>query len=201
MAWNLFKQKGPRKGRNDRKDVEHFLIDAIESFENRDYVEAIKRFQLIAKLYPDHPIAHLILGRAYIELKDFPRAIVALYDHLEVVPDSAEAMIYLGLAYFECNELGLAQARFEEAMKLKVNSVLARENLVITKISAGRLEEAMADLLQLRKERPGDQSLVELVVLALGKMGKWEAAKQYLQQNDGSTTLDGALASIAAESH
>jgi Flp pilus assembly protein TadD len=201
MGWNPLKRKTGRNLEPDRNDVEYLLLEAIESFENHDHLEAIKRFQLIIKLYPEHPMAHLMLGRGYVEIKDFSRAIGALHDHLQIIPHSEEAMIYLGIAYFECKELALARTRFEEAIELKANSMLARENLIITKMTAGRLEEALVDLLRLRKERPGDKDIVELVVLTLGKMGKWEIAKRYLHQNEGTAMLDTALALLLLEPH
>ena len=100
-------------------------MDAIESFESGNLKDAIDRFEIITKGYSDHPLAHLMLARCYIERKQYEKAIGSLYSHLKVVPNSVEAMVYLGLAYYECGELTLAQARFEEAMKLKQNSILA----------------------------------------------------------------------------
>lgn len=182
---DLFKRKTKAINRFSPSDAALFLIDAIDAFENRNYEEAIRRFNLLGEAYPNHPLAHLMLGRCFIELKRFESAINEFYKHLKVVPNSVEAMIYLGLAYYECGELALAQARFEEAMKLRVSSYLARENLVITKIASGQLEDALNDLLAMNKEDPADKNVVELLVLTFGKMGKWEAAKQYIQHNLG----------------
>jgi tetratricopeptide (TPR) repeat protein len=168
------------KQTRSKNEVEHFLLDAIVSFEDSDFQVAVQRFELIVKAYPDHPLAHLMLGRAYIELKRYEKAIMALYSHLRIVPNSVEAMIYLGLAYYECNELKIAMEKYQEALLLRSGSLLARENLIITKISAGRLDEALDDLIEIRKEKPDDQDVIELMVLVLGRLGKWEAAKQFI---------------------
>ena len=184
MLKNLFKKKTKTIDRLSAFNVEHFLLDAIEALESKDYEEAVKRFSLLAEAYPDHPLARLMLGRSHLEMKHFPQAIEEFYKYLNVVPNSVEAMIYLGLAYFECNEFALAQARFEEAVKLRASS-LAWENLLITKISAGRLDDALNDLIALNKDNPADKDVLELLVLTLGKMGKWEAAKQYIHHNAG----------------
>jgi tetratricopeptide (TPR) repeat protein len=183
----LKKKNADRKKKQlEKREIENFLVDAIESFETHDYENAIRRFQLITKAYPDHSIGYLFLGRAFLERKQYERGIEALYEHLKVVPESVEAMIYLGLAYYECHEYDLAQHRFEEALKLRTSSLLAQENLVITKITAGRLDDALDDLTILQKEHPGDKLFVELLVLTLGRLGKWEAAKQLVADMEKS---------------
>jgi tetratricopeptide (TPR) repeat protein len=190
---NIFRIPQKQPAKQDKRNIENFLIDAIEAFENGNLPDAVERFNLIIKAYPDHPLAHLMVARCYIEGKKFEKAIDALYGHLKVVPNSVEAMVYLGLAYYECGELALAQSRFEEAMKLKQNSTLARENLVITKISAGHLDEALNELIALHDEQPQDQNVVELLVLTLGRLGKWEAAKQYIHHMGKAQPATGAV--------
>jgi tetratricopeptide (TPR) repeat protein len=175
--------------RGKRDGIEHFLVDAIEAFEKHDYAEAIRKCQLITQAYPEHSLCYLLLGRAYIKEKEYERALEALHKHLAVVPKSVEAMIYLGLAYYESNDLSHAQARFEEAMKLRAESLFARESLVITKIAAGRLEDALDDLILLQKEHPRDRTISELLILTLGRLGKWEDAKQHSLHMSGSQTL------------
>jgi tetratricopeptide (TPR) repeat protein len=186
MLKDLFKKKARKSDVPLACDLEHFLVDAIEAFESHNYDEAIRRFRLLIEAHPDHPIAHLMLGRSLVELKRYQPAIEEFYKHLKVTPNSVEAMICLGLAYYECNEFALAQSRFEEAMKLRDSSI-ARENLIITKISAGRLDDALNDLIALNKENPDDKNTIELLILTLGRMGKWEAAKQYIYHNLGGT--------------
>ena len=159
--------------------IERFLVDAIETFESGDYQGSINRFQVLINAYADHPIASLYLGRSYLELKNYEKAVESLHNHLNVVPNSVEAMMYLGLAYFECLEFRVAQSLFEDALKLRANSLLVRENLVITKIAGDRLEEALDDLIKLHAEHPEDRAITELLVLTLGRLGKWEAAKRY----------------------
>jgi Flp pilus assembly protein TadD len=196
---NLFtkfvKSRIRQRAAREKRGIEHLLVDAIEAFEDGNYGAAADSFELIIALYPDHPLGHLMLGRVYIELKNYDRAMSALFEHLKIVPKSVEAMIYLGLAYYQCNELKLAEARFEEAMKLRAESFLARENLVITKIAEGHLEGALDDLVKLSEERPEDQNIVELLVLTFGRLGKWETAKQYIHNKmaKGQPAVDPAL--------
>jgi tetratricopeptide (TPR) repeat protein len=182
MLGSLF--SGLKKKKKTEISLSHFLVDSIDLFENGRYKEAANHFGLIIRAYPEHPLAHLMLARTYIELKAYKQAINSLFMHLQIVPNSVEAMIYLGLSYYECGEMPLAEERFEEAMKLRGNSLLVRENLAIARIQSGNLEEALDDLVGLHKDEPNDQGIIELIVLTLGRLGKWEAAKQYVHQMD-----------------
>jgi len=172
--FKLFKKK------SDQRGIEHYLVDAIESFESGRFSEAAHHFEAIATVVPEHPIANLMLGRSLIELGSYEKAINALFRHLKVVPDSVEALIYLGLTYYECGEHEQAVERYEQALQLREKSVLIRENLAITRMSAGELDIAIDELVALHEDKPEDPSITELLVLALGRLGRWEAAKHYV---------------------
>jgi Flp pilus assembly protein TadD len=173
---NLFKKK---RGRQDKITIEDFLSDAIDHFENGNFGEAADHFNLIAQSYPEHPLANLMLGRAYIELKKYGDAIEALFRHLKIDPNSVEALINLGLIYYECGDLDRAKERFEQALDLRKISIMVRENLAITKVASGELEYALDNLVSLHEEKPDDQNITELLVLTLGKLGRWETAMRY----------------------
>jgi Flp pilus assembly protein TadD len=168
-------------------DAENYFMDAIGAFEEGKFADAAPRFELLARLVPDHPLALLMLGRSLIELHEFERAVTALHGHLNIDPNSVEARIYLGLAYTECGKQDLAQEKFEEALSIKTNSLLAMENLIIMKISSGKLEEALAELMKLKTEYPRDGNIIELIILALGRQGAWNAAKQYIHSLEDLT--------------
>ena len=178
--FNIFKSIGRKPP--EKKSVENYLVDAIDAFERRRYREAARHFRIITKAFPDHPLAYLMLARALIEQKEFELATDSLFNHLKIVPESIEALIYLGLTYYECGQHGNAVERFEQAMQLKQDSVMVRENLAITRLAAGDLDSALDDLIGLHQERPGDHGVVELIVLTLGRLGRWEAAKHYVHK-------------------
>lgn len=175
--WNNANRQSSNRG------IEHFLADSIDLFERGHFQAASKRFSEIIEIYPDHPLAHLMLGRSYVELKQFDKAIESFKNHLKIVPNSVEAMIYLGLAFYECDELALAQEKFEDALRIRSTSLLAKENLIITKIYSNNLNEALTDLLELHASYSQDRYIIELIILTLGRLGKWEAAKQYINHS------------------
>ena len=187
MLKKLFKFRKKEK----IESLEVYLTDAIETFENGNYEDAVGQFAMITKAFPDHPLAHLMYGRALIELGEFELAIEALFEHLKLVPDSVEALIYLGLTYYECGKVDRAVERYEQALKLKKNSVLIRENLAITLLSAGELGDALDELVVLHEESPDDTEITELLIIALGRLGRWEAAKQYVHEMESGDLVLG----------
>ncbi|MCX6646805.1 MAG: tetratricopeptide repeat protein [bacterium] len=183
MFNNLFKRK---KSKQDEKTLENYLLDAIDHFESGNFLEAADQFTLIAQSYPSHPLANLMLGRAYIHEKKYDHAIDAFFEHLKSAPNSLEALINLGLAYYECGELGLALERFEQALKLHSNSIMVRENIAITKLASGELNSALDILVSLHEENPDDMTIIELLILTYGKLGKWDTAKRYIAKMKNS---------------
>jgi Flp pilus assembly protein TadD len=188
MFGNIFNRK---RGKQDDKTLENYLMDAIDHFENGDYIEAADQFSLIARAYPKHPLANLMLGRTYIHQKKYEKAIDSLFRHLNTAPNSMEALVNIGLAYYECGEFGLALERFEQALKLHSNSPTVRENLAITKLELGELNGALDLLVSLHEESPVDENVIELLVLTLGKLGKWDAAKRYILEMNKCGTSGG----------
>jgi len=178
------------KPEDKRKDVEDYLVDAIYAFENRQLEEAAGLFELIGRAVPEHPLAYLMLGRCFLEMKEFERAANAFFQHLSIAPNSVEGLIYLGLTYYECGELESAQERFEQAISLKRDSLLVKENLAITRLASGNLKSALDDLIALYEESPDDYNIIELIVLTLGRLGKWEAAKQYMHKMEKANLAD-----------
>jgi Flp pilus assembly protein TadD len=179
--FRLFKLLNNRS-QDKRRDVEDYLVDAIYAFENGQLEDAARQFEIIGEAVPEHPLAYLMLGRCCLELEEYEKAANAFFQHLSIVPDSVEGLIYLGLTYYECGELESAQERFEEAMSLKRDSLLVKENLAITRLASGNFKSALEDLIALYEERPNDTGIIELIILTFGRLGKWEAAKQYVHK-------------------
>ena|SRR3990172_3753297 len=186
MFKNLFKKKKveeePRPKRKSKLEVESYFFDAIEAFENRQFDEAAVMFNVIILAYPDHPLAYLFLGRTYILKKDYSSAIDALFTHLKIQPQSVEAMIYLGLAYYECSNYDRANERFEQALQIRSEGKLARENLAVSLIENSQYEEALIELKILHDQEPNNVSVVELLVLTLGKLKRWDEAKEFSEK-------------------
>lgn len=179
MIW--FKKKDSN---SEMPDPEKHLLEGIYAFETGKYEHAAAKFEAITDAFPEHALAYLMLGRTHIELKQYEKAGEALRMHLEVVPYSVEGMICLGLSYYENNDYALAEEWFRRAMTLRADSLLVRENLAITLIAASELEQALEELTNLYEEQPHDPAILGLLVLTLGKLGRWEAASQLVAHSE-----------------
>jgi len=176
----LFKSGSESQDRKKKRySIEHFLMEAIFEFENGEFRDSIEHFRMLLRLDPGNPLANLFLARCHIESKDYGMAIVYLLDHLNIIHDSVEALILLGLCYFECGETKLAEERFEQALKLKKDVALIKENLAIVEIADGKYEAALNRLVGIHWENPKNRDILEMIVLTLGKLGRWEEAKNY----------------------
>jgi len=178
--FNLFKKKPEQKPKQKYRGIEDYLLDAFEAFEAGNFWEAAQQFEAISLVEANHPFANLMIGRSLIELGEYEKAINALFNQLKIDPNSVEALIYLGLTYYECGEFEQAMERYEQAFQIRRTSLLVRENMAIARMTAGELDKALDDLVALHEEKPEDPGITELLVLALGKLGKWEAAKRYV---------------------
>lgn len=157
------------------------LVEAIDLFENGQFRDAAEGFGHILGADHEHPIAHLMFGRALIEMEEYEFALKALERHLQLVPDCVEALIYMGLACYELKRYDGAIDYFEKAHELKKDSVMATENLAIAQIAINDLSDALDELIELHEENPKDTEIIELIVLTLGKQGAWEDAKQWTE--------------------
>ncbi|MFE8595599.1 tetratricopeptide repeat protein [Archangium violaceum] len=59
----------------------------------------LEQFKQMAAEFPDAPMAHFSLGKAYLELKQYAEAAQALETAVRLDPQYAAAMVSLGDAY------------------------------------------------------------------------------------------------------
>src|SRR6185437_11394814 len=67
--------------------VANLLYEAMVDFEDERFAEAAPVLEQVVRLEPNTPTAYLQLGRSYIALKDFQRAISPLQTLVEKKPD------------------------------------------------------------------------------------------------------------------
>ena len=95
--------------------VANLLYEAMVDFENERFAEAAPVLEQVVRLEPNTPTAYLQLGRSYIALKDFQRAISPLQTLVEKKPDEAFARYELGCALVKTGRWGEAAPQFEAA--------------------------------------------------------------------------------------
>jgi tetratricopeptide (TPR) repeat protein len=95
------------------------------SYQNQDYINALKYFNKNLKSDQNNPDYYKARGKTYLKTKTFTYAINDLSMALDLKPDDGEAYLYLGLAKYEtgdkvgaCSDLQKAQ-RYGNTLALK----------------------------------------------------------------------------------
>jgi tetratricopeptide (TPR) repeat protein len=105
------------------------LMEADRLFKEGRIAEALDRYELVVKDYPDAAEARSALGQALYRIRKYADAERVLKEAVELAPGFAEAHNYLGLARREQGKLDDAIASFRKAAELKPDFALAYSNL------------------------------------------------------------------------
>ena len=102
---------------------------AREAFSNgrsalakKSYKEAIAHLQQAVATYTNFFEAHLLLGVAYMDLREWDSAEKAMQRAVEIKPDSGAAMIYLGEIYWRQKRYSDAEQTLRDGLKLDEKS-------------------------------------------------------------------------------
>jgi len=90
-----------------------------------------------AKRHPDDPKGWVLLGLAYLDRNEYPRALESFQHAVQVGPGSAEAHNWLGVALAEKSDLPGAIAEFRKAVSLDPKYGRAYSNLGSTLAQSG----------------------------------------------------------------
>jgi tetratricopeptide (TPR) repeat protein len=102
---------------------------ARQSFSNgraalakKSYKEAIAQLQQAVATYPNFYEAQLLLGIAYMDLREWDNAEKSMQRAVEIKPDSGAAMIYLGEVYWRQKRYPDAEQTLRDGLKLDEKS-------------------------------------------------------------------------------
>jgi len=123
--------------------VANLLYEAMVDFENERFAEAAPVLEQVVRLEPNTPTAYLQLGRSYIALKDFQRAISPLQTLVEKKPDEAFARYELGCALVKTGRWDEEAPQFEAAASQMKTSVMMHFYLALVYDRTSRNDEAM----------------------------------------------------------
>jgi len=89
-----------------------------EALGRKIYSEAIAHFQKAASLYPEFFEAQLLLGTAFMDMRDWQKAEPTIVRALELKPDSASALLALGEVYWREKRHDEAERALLDGLKL-----------------------------------------------------------------------------------
>ena len=100
--------------------------------------EREQQFQRMVEEFPDSPMAHFSLGKAYLDGRKYREAASALEEALKLDPQYSAAMVSLADAYVGCGDTARARAMLERAR----GTALAQSHQSL----AEEIDERLADL-------------------------------------------------------
>jgi tetratricopeptide (TPR) repeat protein len=125
--------------------VANLLYDAMVEMESQRYPEAVPILEEVVKQEPHALTAYLLLGRAYVSLKEFQKAIAPLQHVVATTPDNSLARYELGCALVKTGRWDEAAPQFEAAVSQMNSSAMMHFYLALVYQRTSRNDEAMAE--------------------------------------------------------
>lgn len=124
-----------------------------------DKAGARKDFERAAALQPEMPEPHLMLGIAYADAKDYPRAIREFDLYLAASPGNPAAWSNRAFANLELGDLQAARADIDRAAQLAPDERDIIEKRIVIARRSGDWPTVVSDSSQLLDEFPNDVAL------------------------------------------
>ena len=125
--------------------IANLLYGAMVHTENARYQEAVPILEEVVKQEPHALTAYLLLGRAYVSLKEFQKAILPLQHVVETSPDNSFARYELGCALVKTGHWNEAAPQFEAAVSQMNSSAMMHFYLALVYQQTSRNDEALAE--------------------------------------------------------
>ncbi len=125
--------------------VANLLYEAMVHSENARYQEAVPILEEVVKQEPHALTAYLLLGRAYVSLKEYQKAIPPLQHVVETTPENSLAHYELGCALVKTGRWNDAAPQFEVAVAQLNSSTMMHFYLALVYQQTSRNDEALAE--------------------------------------------------------
>ena len=125
--------------------IANLLYDAMVHSENARYQEAVPILEEVVKREPHALTAYMLLGRAYVSLKEYQKAIPPLQQVVQSTPDNSLARYELGCALVKTGQWSEAAPQFEAAVSQMNSSSMMHFYLALVYQRTSRDDEALAE--------------------------------------------------------
>jgi choline-sulfatase len=123
------------------------LYEALVDMEEEQFPQAIPIFEQVLKEEPNTFIAWLQLGRAYMALKEYQKAIMPLQNLVEKKPEDAFARYELGCALVKTGHWDEARPHFEAAVSQMTSSSMMHFYLALVYQRTSLIPEATTEFM------------------------------------------------------
>ena len=143
--------------------------------------EALKNFQEAVKIYPEIEGLHRSMGMLYIQEEQYELAA----KHLELALQEEElfdVVNNLGTAYIGTKNYDLAEKHLTRALELQPESPICHKNLAVLYRKMDRADDSIFHFEKYLDLRPDDLETMQTYALYLTKLGRWNAAAEFLEK-------------------
>ncbi|MCZ7584228.1 MAG: tetratricopeptide repeat protein [Deltaproteobacteria bacterium] len=130
----------------DRKNVKALEQLGLVLQQRQNWDESNRWYIALSKLTPNSATVHLNIGRNYMMLREFPRAIPALERSLALSPDNPRALEFLGNAYLSMTKTSKGMEYLEEAARLAPDDAGIRASYGNALFAAGQKTRSYDEL-------------------------------------------------------
>jgi tetratricopeptide (TPR) repeat protein len=128
------------------EDLHQKLVEALFYLDQKQYLEAQKKFEQVLLVQPENPELLHLIGITAIQLKDFKRAATLLDLSTKLDPNNAKALYNFGLALYELNRWEQAIDNYSKALKINPNHSDALNNRGAALFDMHKIDEAIVDI-------------------------------------------------------
>jgi len=121
------------------------FYEALIETEKGKYEEAVPLLEEVLTKEPHTPSAYLLLGRAYVALKEYQKALSPLQQVVATTPDNPLAHYELGCALVKTGHWNEAAPQFQAAVSQMNSSAMMHFYLALVYQQTSRNEEALAE--------------------------------------------------------
>ena len=132
----------------------NLLYQAMVDSENGRYQEAVPTLEEVVKQEPHALTAYLLLGRAYVSLKEYQKAIPALQHVVDKTPENSLARYELGCALVKTGRWNDAAPQFEAAVTQVNSSAMMHFYLAMVYQQTSRNDEALVEFKEALRRDP-----------------------------------------------
>ncbi|MCO5062535.1 MAG: tetratricopeptide repeat protein [Kiritimatiellae bacterium] len=144
--------------------------------------DAIARYREALEVWPNLNTAWAQLGRAYLKMREFAKAQVALEKAVQAMPNSAELMNDLGASLLYQGQIAPATRLFDAAAEIDPDYALSHFNLALCRLAMNDRAGARTSLQAYLRMKPTDARALREMAYLDALETQYEAAMTSLQK-------------------
>ncbi|MDC3391684.1 tetratricopeptide repeat protein [Candidatus Thioglobus sp.] len=160
----------------------HELLDLLEHYQNRRYVDAEKLALLLTNKFKNHPFGWKVLGAIFNQTGRLSEGLIACQKSALLEPKNPEAHNNLGNTLQKLERLKEAEESYRKAIMLKQDYPEAHNNLGNILVEFGSLEDALASFKKAIEIKPNYAEAHYNQGNVHQEMGRIEEAEKYYRK-------------------